>query len=609
MMGKLVKVKKESEKNISGIVEKDKAQEEVIFQEKPQICLIDIEDKIKDNLTKKGLNVESGTLGKAIKVPNEDNYNSNSHKCLPNLSFPPNLHEYEIIVLDLENKDVIPYNVGHHSKKYIQGFSDGFFLSQYPENLFDPRPYGSYILRCEITKNTSHPVILIVFATDSIRKEYQFASCTSSGIQLEGKQTYYLYSFCQKIPYSNNKFGRELIVQKEPKIPSELSILSELLSKYSEGATYHIVFSNPDLNKETEVFLPLIKNSHGEIVSFLRFFDNCRLFVFPQIMDKSLFLEELLINQLPTLWPELFTFNSKFKWLEQEAYMLPNVEHLLEEKESLIKRFDKEIERKEKEIEANYKKYECLHRLLTESGDELVKSVKAFLEWLGFEKIRIMDEASEGLLEEDLQVEIEDGLLVIEIKGIGGTSTDGQCSQIEKIKNRRMQERRNFDVFGLYIVNHQRYQPPLLRENPPFKKEQIQDAENDKRGLLTTWQLFNLYFSIKNGCISKEEARKALLKFGLIEFSPQNCVSLGEPVKILHDGKVVLLDLSPKMKTNDELIIKRADRYIKTQILEIQVNDKKVEFVDSGPVGIKIKIPVKKSDELLLKSNASLDIS
>lgn len=604
-MGKLVKGKKESEKNISGIVEKDKVQEEVIFQEKPQICLIDIEDKIKENLTKKGLNVESGTLGKAIKVSNEDNYNSNSHKCLSNLSFPPNLHEYEIIVLDLENKEVIPYNVGHHSKKYIQGFSDGFFLSQYPENLFDPRPYGSYVLRCEIAKNNGHQFILIIFASAYVKKEYQFATYTSSGTHLEEVQTYYNYDFCSKIPYATNKFGRELVIQKE----SDLLNLHDFLNKYSEGATYHIFFSNPDINKETEVFLPLIKNSHGEIVSFFRFFDNCLLFVFPQIVEKSSFLEELLTNQLPTLWPNLFPFNSKFKWLEQEAYMLPNVEHLLEEKESLIKRFDAEIEQKEKEIEANYKKYECLHRLLTESGDELVKSVKAFLEWLGFKKIRIMDDASEGLLEEDLQVDTEDGLLVIEIKGIGGTSTDGQCSQIEKIKNRRMQERQNFDVFGLYIVNHQRYQPPLLRENPPFKREQIQDAESDKRGLLTTWQLFNLYFSIKNGCISKEEARKALLKYGLIEFSPQNCVSLDEPVKILHNGKVILLDLSPKMKTNDELIIKREHRYIKTQILGIQVNDKKVEFVESGPVGIELKVPVKKSDELFLKSNNSLDAS
>ena len=106
-MGKLVKGKKESEKNISGMIEKDKTQEEIIFQEKPQICLIDIEDEIKDNLEKKGFNVKSGTLGKAIEVPNEDNYSFKSHKCLLNLSFPPNLHEYEVIVVDLENKEVI----------------------------------------------------------------------------------------------------------------------------------------------------------------------------------------------------------------------------------------------------------------------------------------------------------------------------------------------------------------------------------------------------------------------------------------------------------------------------------------------------------------------
>lgn len=605
IMGKLVKSKKESGRNISEIMEKDKIQEEIIFQEKPQICLIDIENEIKDNLTKKGFNVKSGTLGKSIQVPNEDNYNSKSHECLSNLSFPPNLHEYEVIVLDLENKEPIPYDVDQHSKKYIQGFSDDFFLSQYPENLFDPKPYGSYILGCEIAKNNDHPIILIVFAAAYTEKKYQFAANTSSGIQLRGTQIYYLYSFCQKIPYLNNKFGKELIVQEE----SEKLSLHSFLSKHIVGSTYHIVFSTPKFDKDTEIFIPLIKNSHGEIISFFRFFDNCLLFVFPQIVEKSSFLEELLTNQLPYLWPNLFPFNSKFKWLEQEAYMLPNAEHLLKEKKYLIQKFNEEIEIKDKEIEANHKKYECLHRLLTESGDELVKSVKTFLEWLGFEKIKIMDDASEELLEEDLQVDTENGLLVIEIKGIGGTSTDGQCSQIEKIKNRRRNERKSFDVFGLYIVNHQRYQPPLLRENPPFKNEQIQDAKNDERGLLTTWQLFNLYYSIKNGCISKEEARKALLKFGLIEFSPQDCVSLERPVNIYHNGEVITLNLSHEIKTTDELIIKRGDRYIKTQILEIQVHDKKVEFVDSGPVGIKLQVPVKKSDELLLKNNDSLDTS
>jgi hypothetical protein len=381
--------------------------------------------------------------------------------------------------------------------------------------------------------------------------------------------------------------------------------MSDFLNKYIAGATYSIIFYE-DARDDGSIFTPLIKNSHNEIVSFLEMVNNYLIFVFPQIVDKSSFLYEFLTNYLPTICPRIFPFNTEFKWLEEEAYMLPNHEFLLVEKESLVKKFKEDIARKEKEIEANHKKYECLHNLLKESGDELVKSVQVFLEWLGFENVRIMDEQNpKKILEEDLQVEIEEGLLVIEVKGIGGTSTDGECSQIEKIKNRRARDRGKFDVFGLYIVNHQRYQPPLIRENPPFKKQQIEDAEGDGRGLLTTWQLFNLYYSIENECITKEEARKALLKYGLIEFSPQNCTPLGKPKNVFyrvdHNGKIIALDLQHKIENNNELVIKRGDRYLKTKILEIEVNSVKVESVDSGPAGIKVGIPIKKSDELFLK--------
>ena len=74
------------------------------------------------------------------------------------------------------------------------------------------------------------------------------------------------------------------------------------------------------------------------------------LFVFPQIIEKNSFLEELLINQLPTLWPNLFPFNSEFKWLEEEAYMLPNEEYLLEKKEFLIKGFKGKLKEKKKKL-------------------------------------------------------------------------------------------------------------------------------------------------------------------------------------------------------------------------------------------------------------------
>lgn len=45
----------------------------------------------------------------------------------------------------------------------------------------------------------------------------------------------------------------------------------------------------------------------------------------------------------------------------------------------------------------------------------------------------------------------------------------------------------------IYIVNHQRYMNPSLRDNPPFKDNQIDYAEDDERRLLTTWQLFKQF--------------------------------------------------------------------------------------------------------------------
>lgn len=117
-----------------------------------------------------------------------------------------------------------------------------------------------------------------------------------------------------------------------------------------------------------------------------------------------------------------------------------------EYKKSLV-----EIEGK---IEKNQIKYQFLHDLITETGDSLVKSIEHFLVWLGFENIVNMDEANPEIKEEDLQVPLKNGLLVVEAKGIGGTSKDSECSQISKIKYRRAKERGRFDVFALYIVNH-----------------------------------------------------------------------------------------------------------------------------------------------------------
>lgn len=140
------------------------------------------------------------------------------------------------------------------------------------------------------------------------------------------------------------------------------------------------------------------------------------------------------------------------------------------------------------------------------------------------------EEVKEGEdFQEDLQIHLANNeLLIIEVKGLHGTSKDNECSQISKIELRRIYERKYSNVYALYIVNNERGKEPLKRQMPPFTETQIKDAEFAHRAMAYTYQLFNLYFEIETGIISKEEARNALFQNGLVDFR-SNFKSIGKP--------------------------------------------------------------------------------
>ncbi len=98
-----------------------------------------------------------------------------------------------------------------------------------------------------------------------------------------------------------------------------------------------------------------------------------------------------------------------------------------------------------------------------------------------------------------------DDLYIIEIKGIGGTSTDAECAQIGKHRRKREKEHRDKNIYPFYVVNHQRYRNPKERENPPFSVDQISYAESDERGLLTTWELYKRYWMIQKVFLQKKK--------------------------------------------------------------------------------------------------------
>jgi len=515
---------------------------------------------------------------------------------LLNYDFPPNLHEYDIIIIDLDNSKTIDFKPEEHIRETHTGKSSFYILSTYPETLFDPRPLVSHILKGKINEIKNRKYLILAFSSEAYDVDYEYVDITEGITERKEFPRYNIYSFWNFVPIAEPKFGKEIYVSK---ISSEFQ---SILEKYKVDSFYNQTFKHPtrmENNKKVkdEKYLPLMTNMSGDIISYIEINENENLIIFPQLKDKSNFLIESLSKIAPSSYPELFPYLTTFSWKEQKEYWLPGYSKLLEEKSNIVKEYVERIKESEKKIEDNRSKYSFLIELITATGDSLKKSLIQYLKWLGFEKVKDYDQTNSesAILEEDIQIELADGLLIIECKGIGGTSTDSDCSQISKIKHRRCKERGKFDVFALYIVNHQRYLPPIKRQNPPFMEHQIQDAKNDERGLLTTYQLFNLFFDIENGVITKEEARKSFLEFGFIDFRPKNLIYVFKPTEIFKDGEVCIVNIENiSLQLNEELLIEKNGRFKRVKILEIQENGKSVDQGSNGEFGLELSSKIRK---------------
>lgn len=567
--------------------------------EKPQILTLNLTDKSNDTLANKGYNLYRGSLGKLVDTKNEK-YKFKYH--LLNYDFPANSHEYDIVIIDFSNEEVIDYNKSDNKRSENKTENNTYLLCKYPQTIFDPRGLSSHAFVKEIREILKKDCLIIVFQNESVDIEYKIVEENGDRPISKGTQEANFYELVPNFYLEQNKIG------KETKVIPNNGELTSFLEKFNKDFTYENTFYHPRIWDNDEKipdprFYPLILNLNNEIVSYVYFTEKLGVFIFPVLEDNSNFLLGFLETIAPSLQPKLFPYSSKNKWTESTDYALPNQLRLIEERKKIESDFKKSLEVKDKEINANNDKYSFLHKILTETGDELVTSVIQFLEWLGFENIIDMDTQTDGLKEEDIQIENNKGLLVIEVKGIGGTSKDSECSQISKIKYRRAKERGKFDVFGLYIVNHQRHIPAKQRENPPFTKEQIEDSINDERGLLTTWSLFNLYFDIQNGILTKEEAREIIYNYGLLSFIPQDITLIDTIKETFLKGEVFILNVDNiNIKTGDTLYIEKNSKFYKLTILEIKLDDKIVTENNKGEVGIKGNVKVSKNSKVWIKN-------
>lgn len=560
-------------------------------QDKTKVCTLDLNKDLVEYLQQR-FEVFEGSLGKNV-LATYGKYDS-SCRFLLNYNLPVNIHEYEIFIEDMCRDDEQEYHKEDHTRTYLEFDKAYYFYCHKPQTVFNPIGYGSHIFADKIRKHRNRPIIKIVFASEIENVQYLIHNENDSYDSSNENLTNYEHLH---LPQSDNICGAQVKL-------SENQISAEIFQSFLNDIRYHIVFEIPykwhsQEKKVEEGFIPLLETPSGAIVSFAWITDYEISIVLPQTSRKVELLQkvfdELLFRSFSKYFPEV----AESAWINNTAYYLPNQESLLHQKEVITAKYNEEIANINRQIESNNQEFVFLHSLLTATGDELVKATIQYFQWLGFSNVIDKDEnLDKNFNEEDIQIDVSGNptsdinLLVIEVKGIGGTSTDAQCSQISKVVHRRGKERKAYDVHGLYIVNNELHKEPLHRTIPPFNETQIGDAVNDERGLCYTWQLFNLYFNIENGIITKDEARTIFFENGLLNFEP-DFVRLGIPHNYYHNHTVVSFKIEDtKIGIGDSFYYEKNGRWYSARVESIKDGSNNFSIVESGDYGFRLSCRV-----------------
>ena len=558
----------------------------------PQVLLFDCSSEVRESLAEHLFSVKEATFGKDVVVE----YNRAGEASLPLIwSVPRNIHEYEVIIVDMCGVDdaITMKDIPEDHTSLIR------YSIEPPSKTF----YTSVMSSKLVFKEESKPAkaIYIVFEGDYIEGAYQAINIRNrSSDRIFGRTYDFLNNIINYDIEVNQKNGERTIIIEETK-------LSRILAKYNNSFSYLVTFDHPliydsstkEYDKRAD-FIPLVLNDSNEIVSFICWSDKNIVLALPQTEQKQELLIELLEDYFPSIAPEFFPESTKFLWLSDQKYALPNTDAFEERKQVAQSEYEAKVKRIDEEIQENNKQFGYLHDLLKETDDHLVKAVIAWFEWLGFKNVIDVDQ-EKGTKQEDINIIEDDYVIIAEVKGIGGTSTDSECSQINKHRRRHEKENRGKEIHPIYIVNHQRFISPELRSNPPFTKDQIDYAVNDERGLVTTYQLFTWYKLVSDGLFSKGEISEVLRQLGSIPLIPPNYKLLGTIKVYLPKPRAFIIDLANvEIKVGDRLLFVKELDFQKAEIQSIQDNGTPVEGISNGEAGVVVDARIGKGYSVYL---------
>ncbi len=276
----------------------------------------------------------------------------------------------------------------------------------------------------------------------------------------------------------------------------------------------------------------LAKSTDGAPVAMILSMGQGHVLLLPSFGAKNVEVVDYILKDKLLLGADL-PEGPAGDWLDGEDYAFPDLKALIVRRDEEKKRFDEVLADFDRQIkEMRSVGQEEFHRLLKGDGAVLKKAVIHAFRYLGWGRVVDVDEYWKNVIrnkEEDawlidpgdspVEVGIRKGeLVIILVRGGKNWATDDECALLQKYKGRRMQEFDNTRMKTVLVGNYFSPIEAKLRDNP-FSAAQVEEAQKDGNGLLTTYELFRAIKAEKEKRISKDAIREQIkLKTGLVKF-------------------------------------------------------------------------------------------
>lgn len=556
--------------------------------EKPKVLLIDLPEEALRSVRSAGFNALAGTFGSPYKVTLGDQYQPMVFEA--NL---PNYTEQEIMIVDL----TAPETVDSPEGKKMVSMGEKDWWAKCGQGKIDPRPRVMSVVRKAFNRILDHGGLFVIFAQPRLSQDIIWASIGHGRLDEHSKIDADNWSFLSILSSDyleiDSDFGEEI------KVPNYDQAIFRFLRNHTKGARYTATV-NPTFELE-DVWTSILNNKFERCVGGLISLkiSKGRILVLPQLSKKADAIVTLLREVLPDISPHLFPYLEGARWVEREEYELDSVLGYKAEKMRVQQRAKKELEDLDKMITKERGKLGFLHGIITETGSQLVTSVKSCLELLGFKQIfdidrQILKQDTSGKRQEDLQVHDISPTLIIEVTGLSGLPREADTLQVVKYVSRRMKDWDRTNVHGVSIVNHQRNMRALERDNDNvFTAQQIEDAKSQDITLLTTRDLFLLIKGMLKWGWNPKAIQELFYKSGRMSRVPTIYKPIGKIVDYWEKIGVVGVQISGNVLHKGERIgYITPEGYLEEEALSLQIENQDVEEAPSGQlVGVKTIYP------------------